>query len=340
MTVDASVNDATETFLQVAVNGDARAGVRVALELLDHGVPSDVVIIELLASAQRQAGERWLRREWTVADEHLVSGCTQRALDAVANTADPPVPSGLLVVACAEGDWHSLPAQMFAELLRSRGFTVLFLGASTPADHVAALLARRPADAVIVSCNLPLFFGGVTRLADAAHRHGVPVIAGGRSLGHGPDRAAQLGADAWASSVEQADAILRGWQSQAPPISAQPTVLSAPAVELDLNATVIADAAFESLTAAYPAMADYRADQLARTREDLAYLTRFIAAARLVNDPTVFTDFLGWLGAVLSNRGIPPAAMLAGLEALAPLISTTDPTAARLALDALQSAAS
>ena len=66
-------------------------------------------------------GERWLADRWTVAEEHLASGVSQKALDAVAHTIEPPAVTGLVVVTCTEGDWHSLPAQMFAELLRAQG---------------------------------------------------------------------------------------------------------------------------------------------------------------------------------------------------------------------------
>ena len=135
------------------------------------------------------------------------------------------------MVACAEGDWHSLPAQMFAEMLRAEGFAVAFLGASTPADHVAAFLSRQRPDALAVSCNLALFFGGVTRLADAAHRHDIPVLAGGRALGRDPRRAARLGADAWAAGIDGAVAVLRGWRHEPPRVCAEPTAFETAAAQ-------------------------------------------------------------------------------------------------------------
>jgi methanogenic corrinoid protein MtbC1 len=46
------------------------------------------------------------------------------------------------VVTCAEGEWHSLPARMVAEVLRLHGWQVTFLGASTPADHLRRLLTE------------------------------------------------------------------------------------------------------------------------------------------------------------------------------------------------------
>jgi methanogenic corrinoid protein MtbC1 len=331
------ITEMMEPYLQHAIAGDGRAGVATAIELLDRGVPSDSVIVDLLGGSQREVGERWLVNKLTVADEHFASGITQKALDAVSNAIDVPSTEGNVIVACAEGDWHSLPAQMFAELLHSRGFTVAFLGASTPVDHVAGMLRRRRPDALAVSCNLPLFFGGLTRLADAAHAEGIPVIAGGRALGDGPDRAIHLGADAWAAGIADAEPILRSWQHKAPAVAALSTMSDSAALFLGLSAaSEIAARAFEDLSAVYPAMASYSARQLDRTREDLQFITQFVAAARLVDDPNVLTDFLRWLQVLLSSRGVPVAAIRQGLAVLAPHIARIDDQSGQLAFAALE----
>jgi methanogenic corrinoid protein MtbC1 len=328
--------DTVERYLEEAVSGDARAGVRLALDLIDSGVPISDVIVNLLGRAQREVGERWLANRWTVAEEHLVSGATQKALDAIAHAIGPPPGTGLIAVACAEGDWHSLPAQMFAELLQAEGFAIAFLGGSAPADHVASFLSRRRPDALAVSCNLALFFGGVTRLADAAHRHDIPVLAGGQALGREPGRAACLGADAWAPGIDDAVAVLRGWQHTPPNVSAEPTPFRTAAVYLDSIATEIAAEALGSLHAGYPPAASFSEKQLARAKGQLATITRFTAAARLVDDQTVLTEMLDWLRTFLTSRGVPAVALRAGLSALAPVIRRTDPVAARLVLDAIR----
>lgn len=330
------LQDAVEPFLERAIRGDAASAVRLALNLLDQGASTESVVVDLLAAAQRESGQRWLRNQWSVADEHVVSGVTQRSLDAIANSVEPVVPSGSVVVACAEGDWHSLPAQMFAEVLRSHGFEVSFLGASTPSGHVARLLARVRPDALVVSCNLAPFFAGVTTVADAAHRTGTPVIAGGRALLSGPGRALRLGADAWAPDVASAVATLHDWVQDRPCPSPDPTAFDGAAMVLDLDSSRLASAALDSMIASRPWMNGFSTEQLVRTREDLAFIVRFIAAARLVADPTVLTEFLDWLHSLLGARGVPAEALVAGLEALAPIVDNVDETAGHLLRVALR----
>ena len=69
---------------------------------------------------------------------------------------------------------HGIPIEMF----RVEGIDVSYLGASTPADALAQFLRRHRPDALVLSCSLPLFFGGVTRLADAAHASGGVATTG------------------------------------------------------------------------------------------------------------------------------------------------------------------
>ncbi len=306
-------------FLDLAHAGDTKAAVRVVMGLLDAGLPERVILVDLLAAAQREVGERWLRNDWTVVDEHLVSGVIESAVHAL-ETLDSSVTHeaerGFVVVACSEGDWHSLPSHMFANMLRDQGFAVSFLGSSTPAEHVGRFLARHQPDALAVSCTVPLAFNGVVRLSDAAHAEGVPVIAGGYALGDTPTRATRLGADAWAHDLASATSVLSSWHEHGTPALNSVTVDHV-ALDLDARAPEIAKTAFVELSERFPAMAAYDTRQLTRTREDLEFIVRFVAATQLVDDSSVFTEFLAWLRTLLAARDVPPAAIIAGLQALA-----------------------
>ena len=171
-------------------------------------------------------------------------------------TSQPPGGS-LTVVTCAEGDFHSLAAQMFGELLREHGVGAMVIGASTPAEVVAEFLVRSDADSLAISCSVPIFFPGTVRLVDAAHRQGIPVIAGGPAFGHGPRRAERLGADAWALTAADAAAILLGWRSGATSVNRDPTPVDPVALRLTAQAEALGGAAFDGLAARLPPMAGY-----------------------------------------------------------------------------------
>jgi diguanylate cyclase (GGDEF)-like protein len=321
--------DYVPVYLRHAVAGNRAAAVRLTLDLLDRRVSRERIVLDLLAAAQREVGQRWYRNELTPADEHVVSGVTAAALDMLMGETIPPVDSSITVVTCAEGDFHALPAQMFGELLREYGLSVTVLGASAPADVVAEYLVRSGADSLAVSCSIPIFFPGTLHLIDAAHRQGIPVIAGGLAFGAGPRRAEHLGADAWASTAADAAAILLAWKSEPPSVGRDPIRPDPVALKLNAQADALGGAAFDGLVARFPRMADYDERQIARTREDLVFIVRFLAATLLAGDHTIFADFLDWLQVLLGQRGVPPQALIAGLEALRPVIEAVDAGAAR-----------
>jgi diguanylate cyclase (GGDEF)-like protein len=331
--IDQQPRDYVAPYLDDAVRGRRRPAVRIALGLLDSRVPRGQIVDDLLAAAQREVGERWYRNELNAADEHLATGVAAAALDALASEVEPSAGDGLTVVTCAEGDWHSLAAQMVGESLRDHGVGVAVLGASTPAEVVSEFLARSGGDSLAISCSLPIFFPGVVRLVDAAHAKGIPVIVGGRAFGNGPNRAVRLGADAWAASAGDATTVLAEWRLNPPAITGEPTALDPVATRLAAQADALAGAAIDDLPARFPPMADYDARQLTRTREDLVFIVQYLAAATLAADPEVFTSFLGWLQNLLAHRNVPAQALIIGLEALHPLVEAIDAHAGSL-LDA------
>jgi len=318
--------DYVPAYLRDAVRGHRKPVVQLTLDLLDRRVSRERIVVDLLAAAQREVGQLWYCNELTPADEHLATGVTTAALDSLMGETSQPAGGTYTVVTCAEGDFHSLAAQMFGELLREHGVGVTVLGASAPAEVVAEFLLRSGAGSLAISCSVPVFFPGMVRLIDAAHRLGIPVIAGGPALGSGPRRAERLGADAWALTADDAAAILLGWKSQPPSVRRDPTLVDPVALRLGAQADALGGAALDRL---FPAIGNDE-HGTARVRENLVFIVQFLAAARLAADTAIFSEFLNWLQNLLARRGVPPRDLIARLEALRPAVEAVDTGAARL----------
>lgn len=321
-------DEVVERYLEAARTGDHPTASALVLELLHDGVPADAIVERLLVAAQLRTGERWWRNEWTVADEHLVSTTTAAAVEALSSASGAQPGPGHLVVVCAEGDWHGLPGRLFSERMRARGWRVTFLGASTPADHVAEFLGRGGYGALAVTCALPLTFAGAARLADVGHEAGLPVLIGGAGITPNPRRALELGADAPATSAEEADSVLRDLVGT--PVVRPSTPLRWTAFSLEAAADDLSRAAFDDLERAFPAMASYDERQRDRTLEDLVYIVRHLAAAVLVNDAAVWWDFAEWQRALLTARRVPEQAFDAAVAVLRSHLDETYPQVAQL----------
>src|SRR4029450_778541 len=154
--------------------------------------PIQDIVQGLLARSQAEVGRRWETNQWSVADEHAATAITDAVLGVLAWRIEAAEDQDHVVVTCAEGEWHSLPARMAAEVLRLHGWQVTFLGASTPADHLRRFVAEVGSFGVVVSCSVPIFLGGALRSVQAAQSAGVPVLVGGRALGSDDLRAPRV----------------------------------------------------------------------------------------------------------------------------------------------------
>lgn len=294
-------------------SGDSQSARALVSGQLDQGISGTALIVDLLAPAQLAVGVRWQQRAWTVADEHAASAVVDAALAGIeANTAPPSSGGPSLILACAESEWHTLPARMAAQLLRESGGSVRFLGASMPADHLREYLARLQPDALVLSATMPTSLPGAARSIEAAHDAGVPVVAGGAAFGADDSLAACLGADRWLADARAFD----GW-STPEWHSGTPRRLDWAAFQVLQEAAPAAAAAYDGLLARVPAMQRMTAAQAARTRADLGHILDFLAVAVLVGDERVMRDFTHWLLQVLESRGVPQSAVRASYRALA-----------------------
>jgi methanogenic corrinoid protein MtbC1 len=155
---EAAALTATATELYMALLGAADrfdpAGV---VEVLDrssalHGLAC--TIDDVLFPALREVGDRWARREWDVAQEHLASTTIQGWLRAQHQRQVRMLPPGWVVVlGCGPDEQHTLGLDAFAALLAQEGLTSLNLGANTPAVSLQAAVRRVEPSAVVVACH-------------------------------------------------------------------------------------------------------------------------------------------------------------------------------------------
>jgi methanogenic corrinoid protein MtbC1 len=311
------VHAVCDDYLVALGAGDTTAAVRLARSLVEDGVPPADLLHLLVAPAQRVVGERWAAGEWNVAREHAATAVSETVIAVLAAAIEAGSERGHAVVACVEGEWHSLPARLVAETVRLAGWQVTFLGASTPPNHLAAFINEIGPDAVLLSCSLPTALPQARRMIEATREAGAPVLVGGRGFGADELRARRLGADDWAPDAVGAVEALQAWHpatGPAPPLRHRGADEHA---EIALRREALVSTAYEGLKRRFPPMTDYSREQQARTKEDLGHILDFCGAALFVDDPRIFTEFVEWLIALLAARGVPAVAATAGMATLA-----------------------
>jgi MerR family transcriptional regulator, light-induced transcriptional regulator len=136
-----------------------------AHELLDrlfglHGLERS--IRDALMPYLRDLGERWARKEVTVAQEHFASRLIEARLLALARGWNRG-PGRRAVLACPSGEQHTLPLVCFGLVLRNRGWRNVYLGADTPPSTVHMAADTIDADVVVLSAASVDRFAPITR---------------------------------------------------------------------------------------------------------------------------------------------------------------------------------
>jgi methanogenic corrinoid protein MtbC1 len=314
---------ACESYFQALAEVDPRRASELVIGLLDEGISQQQITAEVIAPSQVRVGQMWEQGRWTVADEHAATAVTETALAALtAATATPPSSPVHVVIACAEGEWHTLPARMVAGSAGSSGVRVTVLGPSLPAAHLAQRLDVGDVDLLALSCTMPTNLLGAARSIAAAHDAGVPVIAGGRAFGPGPDRAHALGADAWATD---AGSLL----GPVPPLRGARFTVPTEALLLDAVSDQSIELAYERVTASFSGESPLASHGQTCTREDLRSMARFTGAAILTGDDTVLAEYLDWLALLLAPK-VPLRVLTAAVQTMAETVEPDAPTGARL----------
>lgn len=266
---------------------DRRAAAALVDDLVADGKTLEEIADVLLPRLLREVGSRWESGAWTVAQEHLASDAADRALTALAARAHPTgTARHTMLVACAEGEWHTLAARVVGLCFQNAGWTVRLLGASVPAGQLVAAIYDTGPDLVAISCSLPANLPGAHKMILAARETGTPVVVGGRAFGADDRLAVTLGASGWASSAMELLAIAE-----------QPERLLAEAVESPSPAA--------GDLAAIEAHEDQIVLHLSRRLGineahdgELAsggvWLLRTLKAALLCNHPALLADQLSW----------------------------------------------
>lgn len=131
--------------------GDGESAEAVIDEALTAGMSPPAVQTRVIAPAMERIGELWASGSISVADEHLASSISQRALvrlfEIMCVTRKVPAASReRVLLAAVEGQRHALGVQMVADVLEGAGFDVIFMGKDVSVTDLRhAVEQNRPA---------------------------------------------------------------------------------------------------------------------------------------------------------------------------------------------------
>jgi methanogenic corrinoid protein MtbC1 len=158
------------------------------------------VVNGLIFPALVEVGERWMQKEFTVAQEHFASAFVRSRLANLFHSSPYYAAGPLILVACAPGELHEIGAQVLALFLRRAGYRVVYLGQNVPEESLLSMI--RTLHPALVCCaasrtetaaNLRHLAEAVDKMGDELHER--PILAfGGAIFNRHPALAEKLGA--------------------------------------------------------------------------------------------------------------------------------------------------
>jgi methanogenic corrinoid protein MtbC1 len=200
-------------YLQAILNGERRAALTVALELLRDGHSVADVYCDVLQPAQHELGRLWERNEITVGREHMGTAITQFVIAQLySHIPTSHTPRGKAIVTGVQGELHQLGANMVADVLEADGWNVRFLGTQTPQRDVLSAIEEHEPSVLGVSTTMLFNLRSAADLIEQARaRFGtdMKIIVGGGAFCSTPDMWQDIGADAFALDLRDAVAQVR-----------------------------------------------------------------------------------------------------------------------------------
>jgi len=216
-----------------------------------------------------------------------------------------------VVVACAEGELHILPARMVADRLRLAGCRTVFLGAVS-SGQLRSVVHEWCPDAIVLSCTMAFNFAGLVRSLSAVSDADAPVFIGGAAVSDAA-LAERLGADGWA---EDATDLVRAVMGARTPARRSGRRLwpEEPFI-LQERLPALTGIALTAILERSQRLEPYDGWSLALTGELVEHL--LTTAAVLVDDPSVLVAFAQWSAAYLRHRGEHPLVLAASMVEVA-----------------------
>jgi len=214
-----------QRFFQAAVTGNAFAASTIVAEAVHGDLGLTRVYQDVLTPALDRVGQHWATGRLTVAEEHLATQITLDQMGRLRQVMRPFRNLGLsAVVAAIEGEQHTVGARMVADLLTEAGWSVAFLGASTPVSDLVAYVAARPVDLVVVSVTMAERVTAVGQVCQGLRALARPpkVVVGGKATADESAQLLDLGADYVAhdaaDAVQAARGLIAGPSGPNPPL--------------------------------------------------------------------------------------------------------------------------
>jgi methanogenic corrinoid protein MtbC1 len=199
------------SYLETILSGNPREAIEQLLHDVDGGTSVKDAYLDVLIPAQREAGRLWHAGELRIAEEHVITATTQRAMALLCERGRTSVRNDkTAVLGCVAGNVHAIGICAIADFFEMAGWRVVNLGPDVPAEEIARSVQLFDADVVLLSAALDPHLKAVQRAIArirSLEERNLKIIVGGAAFERVPRLWRKLGADGYSAKVEDAEPL-------------------------------------------------------------------------------------------------------------------------------------
>lgn len=193
-------------FEAALLGGDQGTALGVVNDCLDAGHDLVAIELHLIQAALYSIGEKWHTNRVSVAQEHMATAIAQSVMTVALLRSPPPsLIDRRVLLACVEGNHHSVGLRMVADSFLLSGWDVQYLGANVPTPSLVQQVVDWKPDLVGLSVSFPQQLSGVKAVVAAlTERLGKcrpAIMVGGLAINRFGQLADVVGADASATNA-------------------------------------------------------------------------------------------------------------------------------------------
>ena len=198
-------------YLQGVLEGNVTEAINNVLDATKDRMSAIDAYVKVLLPAQREVGRLWHLGDMTIAEEHLVTSATQRAMAVLVHSASAEAANGKTMVAAAvAGNVHDIGLRAVSDVFQLAGWRTIFLGADVPMQDLPSTITFFNSDLLVLtammSTQLPRVRYTISGVRERCERD-VKILVGGAAFDEAQDIWRKVGADGYGPTIDEALAI-------------------------------------------------------------------------------------------------------------------------------------
>lgn len=144
-----------DAYLSRLLKGDRRGCSQIVDTLFQQGMSVKDIYVHLFQPSLYQIGSLWEANRISVATEHIATSITEVLMNQLfPNMISPKRIEKRAIVISTEGELHQVGSKMVADIIESKGWDALYLGANTPTLELIRFLRETEPDVLAISLTV------------------------------------------------------------------------------------------------------------------------------------------------------------------------------------------